>query len=50
MPSAPVVIAAVFTSYFTTPASSIDAVVSVPFLKFSPSAKDTCFGVPSFAL
>ena len=50
MPSALAVIAAVFTSYLTTPASSIEAVVNVPFLKFNPSAKETCFAVPSFAL
>ena len=50
MPSVPAVITAVFTSYFTTPASSIEAVVNVPFLKFKPSAKETCFAVPSFAL
>ena len=50
VPSVPAVIAAVFTSYFTTPASSIEAVVNVPFLKFNPSAKETCFAVPSFAL
>ena len=50
VPSVPAVIVAVFTSYFTTPASSMDAVVRVPFLKFNPSAKETCFAVPSFAL
>ena len=50
VPSVPAVIVAVFTSYFTTPASSIEAVVNVPFLKFKPSAKETCFAVPSFAL
>ena len=50
VPSAPAVIVAVFTSYFTTPASSIEAVVNVPFLKFKPSAKETCLAVPSFAL
>ena len=50
MPSVPAVIAAVFTSYLTTPASSIVAVVNVPSLKFKPSAKDTCLAVPSFAL
>ena len=50
VPSVPAVIVAVFTSYFTTPASSMDAVVRVPFLKFNPSAKETCLAVPSFAL
>ncbi len=50
VPSVPAVIDAVFTSYFTTPLSSIDAVVNVPFLKFKPSAKETCFAVPPFAL
>ena len=50
VPSAPAVIVAVFTSYLTTPASSIVAVVKVPLLKFNPSAKDTCLAVPSFAL
>ena len=50
VPSVPAVIAAVFTSYLTTPASSIVAVVNVPSLKFKPSAKDTCLAVPSFAL
>ena len=50
VPSVPAVIAAVFTSYLTTPALSIVAVVNVPSLKFKPSAKDTCLAVPSFAL
>ena len=50
VPSAPAVIVSVLTSYLTTPASSILAVVILPFLKFNPSAKDTCFAVPSFAL
>ena len=50
VPSVPAVIAAVFTSYLTMPASSIVAVVNVPSLKFKPSAKDTCLAVPSFAL
>ena len=50
VPSVPAVIAAVFTSYLTTPALSIVAVVNVPSLKFKPSVKDTCLAVPSFAL
>ena len=50
VPSVPAVIDAVFTSYLTTPASSIVADVKVPSLKFKPSAKDTCLAVPSFAL
>ena len=50
VPSVPAVIAAIFTSYLTTPALSIVAVVNVPSLKFKPSAKDTCLAVPSFAL
>ena len=50
VPSVPAVIAAVFTSYLTTPALSIVAFVNVPSLKFKPSAKDTCLAVPSFAL
>ena len=50
VPSVPAVIDAVFTSYFTTPLLSIDAVVKVPFVKSKPSAKETCFAVPLFAL
>ena len=50
VPSVPAVIVSVLTSYFTTPALSILAVVILPLLKFKPSAKDTCFAVPSFAL
>ena len=50
VPSVPAVIDVVFTSYFTTPLSSIDAVVNVPFLKFKPSANETCLAVPPFAL
>ena len=50
VPSAPAVIAAVFTSYFTTPSLSTDAVVKVPFTKSRPLDKDTFFALASATL
>ena len=50
VPSAPAVIVAVLTSYFTTPSLSIDAVVNVPFTKLRPLAKDTFFALTSVSL
>ena len=50
VPSVPAVIAAVFTSYFTTPSLSIDAVVNVPFTKLRPLAKDTFLALASVSL
>ena len=43
-------IVAVFTSYFTAPSLSIDAVANVPFTKLRPLAKDTFLALASVSL